>query len=395
VHLVPQTALIQEQPYPLTFADMKQGMASGYGRPVKRTFEQSAPNQESLNEVSVGCGFASQHEHLSVGDHGEDVAQISRRRRLEMVPDATYCNNSTNFFCWMSCLEIPNEENIDVYSKNDEPRLYCMDTTVGSADKAAVDACGLHHNTNCVGVWNSPIEGAAYQHFFATSGNTSPSTGEESFCAGGTSMYMDGFNWKSHVCVIYLAPAWVLNTMGKFVGAAFGTIFMGIAVEFSILGRKKALPHVSDPLARLLVSTTLYGIQLTLAYLLMLVVMTYSGPLFICSVLGLMAGHFVINFKGRKQYSSNNIQGATPCCQNEVHEDSEGTAVAGGTNSVTSVITGVLALENSTSSCCKWQEDGASVEPSPCCSETTATLNQQGATKLNTTEQSLSCCSGN
>ena len=39
----------------------------------------------------------------------------------------------------------------------------------------------------------------------------------------------------------------------------------------------------------------LYGIQLTLGYLLMLVVMTFSGPLFVSVIFGLLGGHVLLN----------------------------------------------------------------------------------------------------
>lgn len=46
-------------------------------------------------------------------------------------------------------------------------------------------------------------------------------------------------------------------------------------------------------------STLIYGgVQLTIGYFLMLVVMTYSGPLFLCVVVGLVMGHAAFNARG-------------------------------------------------------------------------------------------------
>jgi hypothetical protein len=48
---------------------------------------------------------------------------------------------------------------------------------------------------------------------------------------------------------------------------------------------------------RLLVSATFYCCQLTIGYMLMLVIMIYSGALFLATVLGLVLGHVLFNAK--------------------------------------------------------------------------------------------------
>jgi len=358
MHLVPESAIIQENPYTITFGDLRHSMATSYKQSIQRTYENSAPTKESLEEISIGCGFALLEENSSPVSVSNAVSP--RRRRLQMVPDASYCNNSTNFFCWMSCLDVPDSKDVNNHLNKNE-RLYCMDTTFGAQDKAAVDACSIGHNTNCLGVWHSEIAGAPYQYVVksSTDGSSVPSI---PFCSSGTSMYMDGFNWNSVVCIIYLFPSWVLNTQGKLIAAAFGTLAMGIAVEFAIAGRKILMKRASGcgHLSRLIVSTLLYGLQLTLAYLLMLVVMTYSGQLFICAILGLMMGHFVVNFRNRAKYSADALEGATPCCQNDVsptqvEESSEVVDVSIDSTRRPSdaiAVTGVMGLGDSPISCC-------------------------------------------
>jgi hypothetical protein len=42
-------------------------------------------------------------------------------------------------------------------------------------------------------------------------------------------------------------------------------------------------------------STLFYGLQLTMGYFIMLVIMTYSGPLFVSTVGGMMIGHVIFN----------------------------------------------------------------------------------------------------
>merc|ERR1712194_845018 len=163
-------------------------------------------------------------------------------------------------------------------------------------------------------------------------GASSPAQFNE-YCYGGTSMYMNGFQWEGLYCVIYLFPSWVLNTPWKLVIACFGTILGGIAVEGVITARRMILQSKKFKLqnanTKLFISMILYGAQLTMGYLIMLVVMTYSGPLFISVIIGLMIGHVLFQVisiptttakKGKNRDTSIVIEGATPCCQYRVPE---------------------------------------------------------------------------
>jgi hypothetical protein len=111
-------------------------------------------------------------------------------------------------------------------------------------------------------------------------------------------MYMDGFHWaRATSCVIFLVPQWVLSTPGKLAAACIGTIFFGILLELVILRRRKVVTSLKPGYLRLATSTIFYGVQLTMGYLIMLVVMTYSGVLFLSVILGLMGGHVLFNAK--------------------------------------------------------------------------------------------------
>merc|ERR1719375_284950 len=114
------------------------------------------------------------------------------------------------------------------------------------------------------------------------------------YCYGGTSMYMDGFTWQGTTCVIFLFRSWVLTTPGQFAAACFGTILFGIALEV-VLFKRKAVYAMEPGNLRLFLSVVVYGLQLSMGYFIMLIIMTYSGPLFICTVGGLMIGHVVFN----------------------------------------------------------------------------------------------------
>ncbi len=90
---------------------------------------------------------------------------------------------------------------------------------------------------------------------------------------------------------------WVLQTPAAIVGACIGTLAFGIALEGVIYSRRSIVQGMPEGWKQTGVSTLLYGVQLTMGYMLMLVVMTYSGPLFLCVVVGLMMGHVGFNSK--------------------------------------------------------------------------------------------------
>lgn len=288
MHLVPEDAIIERSPT-RTFGDMKKNMkvAAKQGRDFS--------NGEEGGTVAIGCGPASESSSESSGN---DAFMAPIRRRMQHVQDASACNNITNFFCWTQCLEIPNYEQAESYIAEGNS-LYCLDPGIlarsGNQVSKAVEPClGEVHNSNCQGIWHptSPaVEGWPVE-FNATF------TIEEKYCYGGTSMYMDGFHWiHDTTCVIYLFPGWVLESQGRFVAACFGTILFGIMVEVVIFQRRSSIQSFESGTKRLLISSAFYGLQLTMGYLIMLVVMTYSMPLFLCCVVGLVIGHVLFNAK--------------------------------------------------------------------------------------------------
>merc|ERR1711966_107527 len=129
------------------------------------------------------------------------------------------------------------------------------------------------------------------QNSSATSASTNPVLDyDDVYCSSGTAMYMDGFNWQGSTCVIYLFAAWTLSTPAKFALAAMGSILFGIVLEF-VLWQRRSIYDLPPGKRRLVLSSLVYGVQLSLGYFIMLVIMTYSGPLFLCTVGGMMLGH--------------------------------------------------------------------------------------------------------
>ena len=110
-------------------------------------------------------------------------------------------------------------------------------------------------------------------------------------------MYMDGFNWLGTTCAIYLFPNWILDTAGKLWGACLGSMVFGALMEYVIGQRRTVVPNLPEGYPRLAVSALFYGLQLTMGYSLMLVVMVYSVPLFFSVIVGLVTGHVLFTAK--------------------------------------------------------------------------------------------------
>jgi hypothetical protein len=233
-----------------------------------------------------------------------------QRRRLQHVGSPTDCNNVTNFFCWFQCLNVPESDQVHEYITQGFS-LYCLDPSVlPSSDlMQAVEPCeeGYVHNPACTGSWQPKEDGVPTtvhfgNHDDGTGNHTLPSTHSsttrEGFCYGGTSMYMDGFHWVNEgLCVIYLFPGWVLSTRAKLAFASLGTIAGGTILEGIIYQRRRVLQSMNQGYGRQGVGGLFYGLQLTVGYLLMLVVMTYSGVLFVSTISGLVVGNLLFNSK--------------------------------------------------------------------------------------------------
>jgi hypothetical protein len=260
------------------------------------------------------------------------LAQPSRRR-LQHVGSPANCNNQTSFFCWYQCISIPDPDYALEYLR-DGHSLYCLDPSMLSdnsvADAAAPCKNGFTHNSACSGSWqltDESLPGYEFPNYAAVleeekaaaaaaaaaleeekatqtaveaedataaaASHPAPDTGDQ-YCYGRTSMYMDGFNWKGTTCLVYLFPSWVLTSSGKFGLACIGSILFGILLEY-VLWKRRSVYAMTPGNQRLALSMMVYGLQLTMGYFVMLVVMTYSGPLFVSTVGGMMLGHGIFN----------------------------------------------------------------------------------------------------
>jgi len=122
--------------------------------------------------------------------------------------------------------------------------------------------------------------------------------GTSSWCAAGsfTPMFM-GFAGATQngACALFLFPEWPLDTAAKYAFAWVGTVALALSVAAVAYVRRKhvvrGLAHV--PALRRALDSALFAVQVTAAYCVMLLVMTYSGPLLVAAVLGLTLGHAI------------------------------------------------------------------------------------------------------
>ncbi len=142
------------------------------------------------------------------------------------------------------------------------------------------------------------------------------------YCNGRMDMLMFGFSRagdKKNPCIVLFVEAWTLDTRTKFAAGCVGVAALGFTIEALIalrrnLLRRKRLLVNAGARARKSLALLLFGMNLVLGYLAMLVAMTYSVELFCCVVLGLVAGHAVFNVNTAVGDS------VDPCCasQNDV-----------------------------------------------------------------------------
>jgi hypothetical protein len=329
MYLVPNDAMVGED---MTFSDLKK---HSYSHTMNRRFGDGN-EMERNGSMMMGCGMHHHMEHSSPKDmmmhHGEQDSMPFHRRRLQHVGGPDDCNNDSNFFCWMSCLEVDdNDLTAQEHLQNGEA-LYCLNPSilaetknvslaVASCSDPATGIAGGIMDENCGNYWLPKVDGVqthvtSYSYDFV-----------EKYCYGKTAMYMQGFSWEGTTCLVYLFSSWVISTRLALVCACIGTIVIGIFTEFAIRKRRTMLKHVEGGRKKLAWSAIIYGAQLAIGYILMLIVMTYSGPLVLSVILGLVAGHVIWNYSDVVVHSDQHceivIEGSTPCCQNVMDDFNE------------------------------------------------------------------------
>ncbi|MGK3743869.1 MAG: hypothetical protein ACI8RD_010248 [Bacillariaceae sp.] len=150
---------------------------------------------------------------------------------------------------------------------------------------------------------------------------------------------MEGFQWtlkRKSSCLNFYFPSWKLDTIHKFIAAMLCVFIMAILTE-GIARLKYDISHKAKKQStrrrRSLagasnynynnnnklwyIQTFLQGMNALFAYILMLVIMTYSLELLCCVIMGLMVGYFVF---GGELY---NHGAGSPCCNFLETEDDD------------------------------------------------------------------------
>lgn len=116
---------------------------------------------------------------------------------------------------------------------------------------------------------------------------------------GGLAMYMTGFRLTSDnpdiACLGLFFRSWVIDSNWKLVLACFFVASLGIAMEMLSFLRRQLSPAKAQS-----TGFFFHGANLMLAYLVMLVIMTYSVELFFCTILGLLIGNIMHVTLGRR-----------------------------------------------------------------------------------------------
>ena len=131
-------------------------------------------------------------------------------------------------------------------------------------------------------------------------------------------------------CITFLFQSWSVDSHLKYAFMLVGVFLMGITNGLLVYLRHRVILHYKRSksffINQLLLSL-LYGIQIVLAYWIMLLVMTYETGLFIVLIGGLVVGYFIFGYIQARQADSLNkptSEGiafyqkqfdSTPCCQ--------------------------------------------------------------------------------
>lgn len=201
----------------------------------------------------------------------------------------TQCNAS-EYYCWMRCFK-PSE-----LPQCDAGQPYvCLSNTDGQPCDPNAMGC----NPRC--------------------GNAPP----VAFCnpSGAMTMFMNGFASpaENQSCVIFLFQGWIMDTRFKFFCGCIASIVLGMIAEWLISMRRGLSSWCTrlGPSQLKLLELCFYVFQATLGYVLMLLAMTYSVPIFFCVLIGLMLGHMI--FVTRKSATVASSAG-TPCCEGIEHQ---------------------------------------------------------------------------
>ena len=198
-------------------------------------------------------------------------------------------------WCWARCMDA------SAVSCNGNSELVCLDFDTQeplSGDNMCMSGSEIYCGPGC---------------YVASSHNSSAN----GFCVGdGTTMFMSGFvsyatatSDDEPECVKLWFDSWVLDNRSKYVISCVGIFLVSMLMQAVPLLRKYLKHKVRDARKRNFLTVLLFGIDSTVAYLIMLVTMTYSAELFSMVIAGLTVGFIIFHI-----HNPDNARWGDACC---------------------------------------------------------------------------------
>jgi len=206
--------------------------------------------------------------------HSESAASMACLYAGKMMDPRSMCPPDESL-CWMSCV------------KTD---CTCRNTTSGGT----CDPSMSFHHPQCI----SECPGDVPVTPFCEPGND-------------INMFMNGFNSilfgaDYEPCLLFYFQNWTINTRLKFWLSFLGYMLLGVFSEFVVFSRRKLNQLDKSSAIRL----SLYTVNVTLGYLVMLATMTYAVEMFFAAIIGLSIGHLIFSLNDKSAVVSQ----TTACC---------------------------------------------------------------------------------
>ncbi|CAF3389427.1 unnamed protein product [Rotaria sp. Silwood1] len=130
-------------------------------------------------------------------------------------------------------------------------------------------------------------------------------------------------------CIVFLFRGWNVDNHVKYAFMILGVFCMGLlngALAYIRHRINDSYREHSSLLLHQIYLALIYGVQIVLAYWMMLLVMTYESGIFISLILGLVIGYFIFGYIQAKNRPLNKIISGnnstyenrfsnTPCCE--------------------------------------------------------------------------------
>eukprot|EP00924_Labyrinthula_sp_SR-Ha-C_P003451 snap_masked-scaffold_15-processed-gene-9.20-mRNA-1 protein AED:1.00 eAED:1.00 QI:0/-1/0/0/-1/1/1/0/579 len=238
-------------------------------------------------------------ENLALSLDNERSSAIGCSHNMQLTEVIKGGCKANEVYCWMQCMPLTHDVNPNACAQKGEV-MKCADPNgVPWKDGMCTD-CTLR----CMDEDTGP----------STSSGNKLFSYDSTFCNGLNSvMYMNGFTLDpsrrpDDACLVILFDGLVASNFWSYWFLVFCSFCIGISVEY-VLYRRKRYHNASRQTGKQYRNNSLllHFIQVAISYAAMLIAMTYSLAMMISVCSGVVAGHYLFNFKDR-------IQDVEACC---------------------------------------------------------------------------------